>query len=42
MWTNVEALPPTKYSFNFEDAMCQNVCTGLCYQWEFKTDDVRS
>ena len=27
MWTNLEALPPAKYFFNFKDAMRQNVCT---------------
>ena len=38
MWTNLEALHRTKnISFNFKDAMCQNVCTmhGLQEGWVF-------
>ena len=28
MWTNLEALPRTKYFLHFKDAVFQNVCTG--------------
>ena len=28
MWTNSEALPPPKMSFDFQDAMCHTVCPG--------------